>query len=92
MCECKLFIVDNLVEATGVEPASGIYVATKRGSRKLSRVPETSLLRAQNGQGARNASAVILFSNPDVALRTSPLYDVLYSSTGEATKNGSLIN
>jgi hypothetical protein len=58
----------------------------------LSRVPETSLCALRTDKVRAALACGSRPQNPDVALRTSPLCDVLWRPTGEATRNGNLIN
>ena len=58
----------------------------------LSRVPETSRYALRTDKVRATLACGSRSPYPDVAWRTSPLCDVLWRPTGEATKNGNLTN
>ena len=81
-----------MVEATGVEPASENVTGQKTTclfrfmpqSLGLAAQPGTFAADAQNGQETQAASLKVSSSCPDVAGKTSPLYDVLTAAHGRS--------
>jgi len=54
--------------------------------------PGRSRPTLRNGQETQAASLKVSSSCPDVAGKTSPLYDVLTAAHGRAAEDGNLIN
>jgi hypothetical protein len=88
----QLIIKEILVEATGVEPASENVTGQETTclfrfmpqSLGLAAQPGTFAADAQNGQETQAASLKVSSSCPDVAGKTSPLYDVLTAAHGRS--------
>jgi len=80
------------VEAAGVEPASENVTSQETTclfrfmpqSLGLATQPGTFAADAQNGQETQAASLKVSSSSPDVAGKTSPLYDVLTAAHGRS--------
>ncbi len=83
---------EMLVEAAGVEPASENVTSQETTclfrfmpqSLGLATQPGTFAADAQNGQETQAASLKVSSSSPDVAGKTSPLYDVLTAAHGRS--------
>ena len=92
-CACNVLITNEiLVEATGVEPASENVTGQETTclfrfmpqSLGLAAQPGTFAADAQNGQETQAASLKVSSSRPDVAGKTSPLYDALTAAHGRS--------
>jgi len=88
----SMIINEILVEAAGVEPASENVTGQETTclfrfmpqSLGLAAQPGTFAADAQNGQETQAASLKVSSSSPDVAGKTSPLYDVLTAAHGRS--------
>jgi len=88
----RLILKEIVVEAAGVEPASENVTGQETTclfqfmpqSLGLAAQPGTFAADAQNGQETQAASLKVSSSCPDVAGKTSPLYDVLTAAHGRS--------